>query len=155
MPDVVYELDRAVAQAAIRYYRLVLLVGPHGSGKTEALCQLAARDGTALQNVSLNASQEMLAKTIRQRATQADRLVRGLVDRAGDTAILLDAIELLFLPGLRVDPLRVLQGASRNAVVVVAWPGSFDGAVLTYAALDHPEYRSYRHPDAVIVKTQG
>lgn len=154
MPDVVYELDEAIAQAASRYYRLVLLVGPHGSGKTVALRRLAARDGTPLLNLSREVSQAMLAMTGRQRATQADRLVRDLVANTDGGVVLLDDIELLFLPSLQVDPLRVLQGASRNVVLLAAWSGSFDGGVLTYAAPDHPEYRSYRDPDAAIVSVQ-
>ena len=38
--------------------------------------------------------------------------------------ILLDNMEVIFDVGLKQDPLRLLQGLSRNKTVVAAWNGS-------------------------------
>ena len=57
--------------------------------------------------------------------------------------ILLDNIEVLFDVSLKQDPLRLLQGLSRNKTVVAAWSGSIDGEHMVYATPDHPEYRRY------------
>lgn len=93
----------------------------------------------------------MLSMTGRQRALEAERLVGELVTEAGGEVLLLDDIELLFHPVLQIDPLRTLQNASRNAVVVAAWPGTYDGTTLTYAEPGHPEHRVYRGPEAILV----
>ena len=38
--------------------------------------------------------------------------------------MLLDHLEILFDPALEQDPLRLLQGVSRDRTVVAAWPGT-------------------------------
>jgi hypothetical protein len=65
--------------------------------------------------------------------------------------ILLDNIEILFDVSLRQDPLRILQGFSRNKTVVAAWDGSIDNEYIIYATPDHPEYRRYRFRDFLVV----
>lgn len=56
---------------------------------------------------------------------------------------LLDNIEIIFDPVLRQDPLALLQGLSRQRVVVAAWPGAVADGWLTYAEPSHPEHRRY------------
>jgi len=61
--------------------------------------------------------------------------------------VLLDNIEILFDVHLKQDPLRLLQGLSRNKTVVVAWPGRVLNDTLIYAEPEHPEYRRYPRED--------
>lgn len=121
----------------------------------------------------------MLDITERQRALQLPRLLAEIVAAsAADLpapwievarqagVILLDNVEVLFDVSLKQDPLRLLQGLSRNKTVVAAWSGEIrtegkglrteldagDDSVLStqssslylvYATPDHPEYRRY------------
>ena len=66
----------------------------------------------------------MLELTERQRALQLPRLLREIVGNGGDEMILLDNIEVIFDVDLKQDPLRLLQGLSRNKTVVAAWNGT-------------------------------
>ena len=68
----------------------------------------------------------MLDLTERQRTLQLPRLLLTIVNEASGDVILLDNIEILFDVSLRQDPLRLLQGLSRNKTVVAAWDGSID-----------------------------
>lgn len=65
--------------------------------------------------------------------------------------VLIDNIEMLFQPDLKQDPLRLLQSLSRNRTIVVAWRGAKLGSSLTYAAPNHPEFRCFEEPQALIV----
>ena len=50
------------------YFRLILMVGPAGSGKTSALQEVSARTSAPLVNVNLELSRRMLDLTERKRA---------------------------------------------------------------------------------------
>ena len=81
------------------------------------------------------------------------RLLDDIVKQAASDVVLLDNIEMLFAGELAQDPLRLLQGLSRNRTIVASWPGSFDGQTLTYAEPGHCEFKKYVAPQAVIVST--
>ena len=125
------------------YNRLLLVVGPTGAGKTLALLDVRDRIGAPLFNVNLELSRLMLELTERQRALQLPHLLRKTVSAGDDETILLDNIEVIFDVGLKQDPLKLLQGISRNKTVVAAWNGVIAGESLTYAVPGHPEYRRY------------
>ncbi len=137
------QIMRKVEQAAELYHRLVLVVAPAGAGKTTALQDVRNRTGAPLVNVNLELSRQMLELTERQRALQLPHLLREIVSNGGDETVLLDNIEVIFDIGLKQDPLRLLQGLSRNKTVVAAWNGNIVEDSLTYAAPDHPEYKRY------------
>ena len=138
--------DRVIGkidQAAELYYRLVMLVAPAGAGKTAALQDVHERTDAPLINANLELSLRMLELTERQRALQLPRLLSEMVNAAQGDVVLLDNIEVIFDVGLKQDPLRLLQGLSRNKTVVAAWNGTIVEDSLTYAAPAHPEYRRY------------
>ena len=64
---------------------------------------------------------------------------------------ILDNTEVLFNPVLKQDPLRLLQGLSRDRTIVASWLGDVDGGQLTYAAPEHPEFRRYPSTDLLLV----
>jgi ABC-type hemin transport system ATPase subunit len=111
---------KRIGQAAELYHRLVVLVAPAGSGKTAALQDVHARTMAPLVNVNLELSRRMLDLTERQRALQLPRLLAEIVDTSATDMVLLDNIEVLFDVSLKQDPLRLLQGLSRNKTVVAA-----------------------------------
>ncbi|GIW90638.1 MAG: ATPase AAA [Pirellulaceae bacterium] len=167
---------RKISEARELYHRLILIVGPAGSGKTSALQEVSASTSAPLLNVNLELSRRMLDLTERQRALQLPRLLQDVcassVHCQASDVLLLDNVEILFDVKLKQDPLRLLQGLSRNRTIVAAWPGRITdapgaldtsatidarrtthdaGRYLTYAVPDHPEYRRYPIRDLVIV----
>jgi len=148
------QIMRKVKQAAELYHRLILVVAPAGAGKTTALLDVQDRTDASLVNVNLELSRRMLDLTERQRALQLPRLLRDLVSKSEGEMILLDNIEILFDVGLKQDPLRLLQGLSRNKTVVAAWNGTIVEDSLTYAAPAHPEYRRYPMRDFLVASPE-
>ena len=141
-----------IHRAALLYSRLLLVVGPAGSGKSQALATVSERTAAPLLNVGLDLSRLMLELDVRQRALQARPLLEQVVEAAGGRdVVLLDNTELLFDVGLRQDPLRLLQGVSRNKTVVAAWTGTLASGTLRYAAPGHPEYRRYPATDLLTI----
>ena len=96
----------------------------------------------------------MLDLTQRQRALQLPRLLREIVDKDAGKMTLLDNTELLFDVGLKQDPLRLLQGLSRNKTVVASWNGTIYNNILTYAEPAHPEYKRYPVHDFLVTSPE-
>lgn len=143
-----------IKQAAELYQRLVLVVAPAEAGKTTVLLDVQERIGAPLINVNLELSRRMLELTVRQRALQLPRLLGELVDDAAGEVVLLDNLEMLFDLSLRQDPLRLLQGLSRNKTVVAAWNGEITGDRITYAAPAHLEYKRYPTRDLLVASPE-
>jgi hypothetical protein len=97
----------------------------------------------------------MLDFTERQRALQLPRLLSEIVNSFKTHVLLLDNIEVLFDNSLKQDPLRLLQGISRNKTLVAAWNGSIEGDYMTYATSGHPEYRRYPLRDLLVVHRES
>ena len=144
------QVVRKIKQADELYHRLMLVVAPAGAGKTTALQDVKERVGAPLINVNLDLSRRMLDLTERQRALQLPRLLREIINDAAGDVVLFDNIEILFDLSLKQDPLRLLQGLSRNKTVVAAWNGSIDGDHMIYAVPEHPEYRRYMVRDFLV-----
>lgn len=143
-----------IKDASDLYHRLILVVAPAGTGKTNALRDVKKRISTCLINVNLELSRLMLDLTKRQRALQLPKLLMDIVNDVAGDVVLLDNIEILCAVSLEQDPLRLLQGLSRNKTVVVAWNGTIDRNYVTYAKPDHPEYRRYTVSDFLVVSPQ-
>lgn len=144
-------IRRAVAQATSRYFRLVLVVGPAGSGKTAALAEGRPEPASSVLHLGSALGARLLPLSKRQRALQTQALLESLVDETGADPVFLDNLEILFDPALQQDVLRLLQGLSRNRTVVAAWPGNYHDGALSYAEPGHPEHVRYANPEAVIV----
>lgn len=141
----------AMEQSAGHYHRLVLIVGPSGSGKTAILKEVASRTGSRRVNLNLELSKRLLELTSRQRVLQIRNLIEEIVVEAVDDAVLFDNIELLFDRSLEQDPLRLLQGISRNRTIAAAWNGTVENGELTYATPDHHEYRRYSTDETLVI----
>ena len=133
------------------YHRLVLLVGGSGAGKTKVLRTLADQLNAKVININLELSSRLLELTPKQRSLRLPQILREIVDSTQDTTVILDNIELLFDAELKLDPLRLLQGISRNRIILAAWNGSMDDGKLKYAETGHPEYRTYEPGEIPIV----
>jgi hypothetical protein len=146
-----YQIMQNVGQASELYHRLILVVAPAGAGKTAALHSVRDLTAAPLVNVNLELSRRMLELTERQRALRLPELLKDVIGSGENEMILLDNIEVIFDVGLKQDPLRLLQGLSRNKTVVAAWNGTIVENSLIYATQGHPEYRRYPIHDFLVV----
>ncbi len=145
--QIIHKID----QASQLYYRLILVVASSGMGKTMALRKVAKHTECGYTNINLGLSQRLLGLTERQRSLHVFQLLNEIVEENGTQVALLDNIELLFDTSLKQDPLRLLQGISRNRTVVASWNGSIENEHLIYAQPDHPEYRRYSTTGLLVI----
>lgn len=151
MTDTAAKLEQTIEQAAGQYYRLVILAGAPGSGKTTVLQAVGQKKGWQLVNVNLELSKKLLELTRAQRSRQVERLFKEVVSFVPGDVVLLDNLEILFDPALEVEPLRLLQVSSRNRTVVASWNGTCKDGTLIYAEPGHPEFVQFKQTEAVIV----
>ncbi len=148
------QIIRKIDEVSILYHRLILVVASIHGGKTEALQEVAQRIDLPLINLNLELSRRLLDLTERQRVMRISRLLGDIVDSHADQTVLLDNTEILFDTSLKQNPLLLLQGVSRNKVIVATWNGVVEKNYLTYATPNHPEYRRYPTQDLVLVTTE-
>ena len=98
------EVIEKIGEAGTLYYRLALVVGAAGAGKTGALREAAAHLGAPLVNVNLELSRRMLDLVERQRPRRIGRFLDRIVAERGSDVVLLDNIEILFDAALRQHP---------------------------------------------------
>lgn len=156
MKDLARTIAEQVELAASSFYRLVVVAGLPGSGKTRAFKQLQETKGWSLLNLNKVLSERLLDLTSKQRRLRTADIVRDLIEEQGSqTVTMLDNIGLLFQPTLQQEPMLALQRASRNHTVITAWQGEVVAGKLIYGSPDHPEYRRLDVKDVQIVTTDG
>lgn len=147
------QLNRLVDEVAALNSKLILLVGRPGCGKTGCLKALAEQRGLSVMKVGAELGRLLAATPQQQRAFQASTLMRDLADKyAGGDLLLLDNLEVLFEPGLQVDPLDLLRRLANARRVVAVWPGELRGDRLVYAEMSHPEHRDYSRDGVVVLE---
>ncbi|MEI7696293.1 MAG: BREX-3 system P-loop-containing protein BrxF [Chlorobium sp.] len=148
------KLKQSLLVAEGLYYRLVLLVGETGSGKTKVLREFAEDIGAEVININLLLSAELLGLSEKQRLLHLPEILDKIVEKK-QAAVVLDNIEILFDQRLKQDPLKLLQLMSRNHSVIAAWNGKIEQGRLIYAETGHPEYRQCDGKELLFVGMNG
>lgn len=155
-PTIQHQLQSSIKQVIHLYHQLILLVGPISSGKSRIILNAANEEGSTPINVSLELTKEMLDLTEKKRILKVSSILDTIIRERFNNVIFLDNIEVLFDVSLKQDPLRLLQGLSRNRIIVAAWNGLIEKNYLTYAEPGHQEYRRYPLDGLQIIDvTQG
>lgn len=133
--------------------KLILLVGLSRSGKTQLLRQLSAKLNIKPLNVSLELGRRLAATPNNKRSFSAGELLREIADKERtEDPLLLDNLELLFEPGLQINPLDLVRRLAHSKRVVAVWPGELRGDRLVYADMSHPEHRDYSRDGVVVLE---
>jgi hypothetical protein len=148
------EIHSALEATEGLYHRMVLVVGGSETGKTFALREAAESFSVNVINVNLVVSAELLGLSMKQRALRLPEILARATDNPS-SPVILDNLEILFDKDLRQDPLRLLQGISRNRSVLASWNGSVLNEKLIYAEQGHPEHRKYDASDIQTVTING
>jgi hypothetical protein len=146
--------DELLGRLAIvpqQYHRLIIILNPDSRIANMSKLDIAGKFGLRYINLGLILSQMLLDLTERQRALRMPQLVDQIIGCVEDEPTVLDHIEILFEPSLKQDPLRLLQGLSRNKTILAIWNGQVNNGYLTYATTEHPEYRKYSIRDLNIL----
>lgn len=146
-------LERLVSEIADLNHKLILIVGPSRSGKTQLLRQLGVKLNIEPLNVGLELGRRLAATPNNKRGFSAGELLREIADKERtEDPLLLDNLELLFEPGLQINPLDLVRRLAHSKRVVAVWPGELRGDRLVYADMSHPEHRDYSRDGVVVLE---
>ena len=138
------KLDQLVDDITSLNNKLVLLIGPAQSGKSDLLAQLSERRDTPVLNVGAALGRQLLAIPSTRRHLHAADLLKHMVDETAHRGLLLlDNIELLFERTLQLSPLDLLKRHAHARRVIAVWPGELRENRLSYATMGHPEHQDY------------
>jgi adenylate kinase family enzyme len=134
-------IDSAISKAGVSYYKLLLLAGKSGAGKTALLHHISQKMELPLINLGLSLSQRLLSLTVRQRKLKIADIIEDILDEQDAPSIGVDNTEIIFEPSLKISTLGLLKNISRNRSIIWTWNGDVEGDHLTYAYSGHPEYQ--------------
>jgi len=150
---VLARLERLIGEIGDLNSKLILLVGPSRSGKTQLLRQLGTKLNIEPLNVGLELGRRLAATPNNKRSFSAGELLREIADKERtEDPLMLDNIELLFEPGLQINPLDLVRRLAHSKRVVAVWPGELRGDRLVYADMSHPEHRDYSRDGVVVLE---
>lgn len=147
------KLEQLIGEIGDLNSKLVMLVGPSRSGKTQLLRQLGTKLNIEPLNVGLELGRRLAALPNSKRGFSAGELLREMADRERtEDPLLLDNLELLFEPSLQINPLDLVRRLAHAKRVVAVWPGELRGDRLVYADMSHPEHRDYSRDGVVVLE---
>ena len=147
------KLERLIGEIGDINSKLILPVGTSRSGKTQLLRQLSAKLNIEPLNVGLELGRRLAATPNSKRGFSAGELLREIADQERtEDPLLLDNLELLFEPGLQINPLDLVRRLAHSKRVVAVWPGELRGDRLVYADMSHPEHRDYSRDGVVVLE---
>ena len=136
-----YNLEKEISQLASKYEKLIFICNPALDMGT-----LTERFPDAERiNINLILSERLLGVSKRDYVRSGD-YIQEFLNRS-NCLYVLEHIDILFDPALRIDPITLLKNLSRSRYLIVVWPGEYRDGVWSYANPNHPEY--YRSTDSV------
>ncbi len=146
------DYERAVSYAASCYYKIVLVVGRSGSGKTNLLRKLSGQMEIPLLNLGLSLSQKLLPLTARERKLRCLEIISELIDAQSAPRLAVDNTEIIFEPSLMLNPQGLLQSLSRTHLLIWSWNGEVENGDVTYAYPGHPEHQRIPTSEVALIK---
>lgn len=145
-------LERLVEEVSDLQSKLILVVGDRG--KTKLLRALARRLDASPINVGVKLGHRLAATPASDRGFVTNELLREVTNEgSGGTPLLLDNLEVLFEPSLKINPLNVIKLLAHSRLIVAVWPGEMRSERLIYASMGHPEHRDYTRDGVVVFET--
>ncbi len=129
-----------LARARREHFRLVWIAGGK-SGERSALLRALA-EANAVNYVDLGKKMSSLLIDIPAplRTASVEDCFADCLGMPLDEIVAIDHLEILFEPTLKINPIALIQGASRSRTILASWPGIINGSHLSFGSSDHPEY---------------
>ncbi len=152
MPVTMQFVVECVREAQKNPEQLVLIVGQPGSGKSKLLRELATMRGWEYVDCNALLTEEFLELIPKVRSQEAPVIMgKILADKDADV-ILLDDMQVLFAPVLKIDPLQLIKQLSKKQTILAAWPGEFDGNNLLFHQIGQKDDQTYKASNVRIIE---
>jgi hypothetical protein len=141
----------SLAHVGKNFSKLLILVGPASSGKTQCLHEISERINIPYINLGVDLSKKLIELSSKQQVLRVSGLTKEIISNVTLDTVLVDNIELLFNPELKIDPVRLLLNCSRNKTLVVAFSGKQVDNSIIYAEPHHQEYGKFKINDYEVI----
>lgn len=148
LDEIKYNLKNSISLVEARRHRLVILIAKDDITNQVLNC-LELKD----INLNLLLSEKLLNVPVNKRSRAVGPLIDDIIKTNALEVLAITGYELLFLPELKQDPIRLFEELSKERTIVVIWKGQYDNGILTHAEPWHREYREYSNIDAEIIHT--
>ena len=136
-----YNLEKEIGQLTSKYEKLIFICNP-----VLDMGALTERFPDAERiNINLMLSEKLLSVSKRDYMRSGEYIEEFLNN--SNCLYILEHIDILFDPQLKINPITLLKNLSRSRCLIVVWPGEYRDGVWSYANASHPEY--YRSNDSV------
>jgi hypothetical protein len=132
------------------YHPCLLLVHPRIERLQAVADELLSAYGWPSLSIGRELSEALLLIEPKRRPQKAARWLEDRVNDFKPGPLLCTDIDLLFEPSLTLNPMTLLQSASRITRLVTLWPGTYEQGTLAYAVPEHAHYRTWRNPQLPI-----
>lgn len=142
-----YNIRNALDEVMGRRNRLIIIT------ESQDMAEKQFRDSGLLPvNLNLLLSEKLIDIPINKRNRMIGPCISEIIKNNGEESILaINRFEMLFLPELQQDPIRLFEELSKARILLVFWPGKYQDGLLSYAEPWHREYREYSNIDAIIL----
>lgn len=137
------EWESMLQQVSHEYFRLILIVGGSGSGKSELLKEIGSSYNLAHINMGEELSRKLSVRPIDLRAAEAEEIAAGIIAEAKASQVTIDNTEVLFEYPIQMDPLHFLKMQSLQKTIVATWSGSLGDNEISYGSTNHPSHQRY------------
>ena len=126
-------------------HKLIILLGPFGSGKTRLLKELAPEAGAIYLNLNLLLTQRLssVPQSRYDDGVTVHRIIDELCDELSPDGqpLFVDNVELLFSPEVgRINPVDTFKRISRQRPVVLSMPARRSGTQAEYSELGRKDH---------------
>lgn len=133
-------INEQAEKLALQSHQVMILVGLETA-------QIAVLGNMSKLAISEQLCEKLLPLSLKRRVDEVEAILTELVTTQTVSPILLDRIQVLFDPSLQLDVLRCLKALSKYRTLVINWPGSFNGAALSFSSPGKPDYFYYSETD--------
>lgn len=140
LPQIVIELQADLARARREHFRLVWLAGGKSIDRTAILRALAEADEGMYVDLGKKMSSLLIDIPAPLRTASVEDCFATCLGVSSDEIVIIDHLEILFEPSLKINPIALIQSASRSRIILASWPGVINGKHLAFGSTDHPEF---------------
>ncbi|MHB8065551.1 MAG: BREX-3 system P-loop-containing protein BrxF [Ruminiclostridium sp.] len=141
-----YKLNIALDTVRSKRHRLIIILG-----KDEFVKRRSEEMNISCIDLNLILSEKLLDVPVNKRSRMVGTFLNDVLKAQAPETLILNSYEILFLPELKQDPIRLFEEISKERTLIVFWNGRYDKGILTYAEPWHREYREYSNIDAEII----
>ena len=150
------KLIEAIKTVQSDRHKMVILMGPFGSGKTSTLLQISKQINAIYIDLNLELSERLLSVPT---SNYNDGVtVHQLIDEICDDSsphneiLIIDNLELLFSPELgKINPIDTFKRISRQRPIIIALPARRQGNSAVYSTPDNQDYCAMSLDEYIVV----